>query len=46
MFWNEGQLIHNSKYRIERYLGGGGFAASKNLGKPSKVHGVTLSNLF
>ncbi|WP_052754442.1 serine/threonine-protein kinase [Calothrix sp. 336/3] len=26
MFWNEGQTIHNGKYRIERYLGGGGFA--------------------
>ena len=26
MFWNQGQLIHNGKYRIEQYLGGGGFA--------------------
>jgi eukaryotic-like serine/threonine-protein kinase len=26
MFWNQGQTIHNGKYRIERYLGGGGFA--------------------
>ncbi|MEM7553239.1 MAG: GUN4 domain-containing protein [Cyanobacteria bacterium P01_A01_bin.84] len=26
MFWNQRQLIHNGKYRIEKYLGGGGFA--------------------
>jgi eukaryotic-like serine/threonine-protein kinase len=26
MFWNQGQLIHNGKYRIEKPLGGGGFA--------------------
>jgi eukaryotic-like serine/threonine-protein kinase len=26
MFWNQGQLVHNGKYKIERYLGGGGFA--------------------
>jgi eukaryotic-like serine/threonine-protein kinase len=26
MFWNEGQIIHNGKYKIEKYLGGGGFA--------------------
>ncbi|NJL62587.1 MAG: SUMF1/EgtB/PvdO family nonheme iron enzyme [Methylacidiphilales bacterium] len=28
MFWNQGQLIHNGKYRIERHLGGGGFAVT------------------
>ena len=28
MFWGEGQLIHNGKYKIERYLGGGGFAVT------------------
>ena len=28
MFWGEGQLIHNGKYRIETYLGGGGFAVT------------------
>ncbi|MBE9106795.1 GUN4 domain-containing protein [Nostoc cf. edaphicum LEGE 07299] len=26
MFWQEGQLIYNGKYKIEKYLGGGGFA--------------------
>ncbi|QDL10027.1 serine/threonine protein kinase [Brasilonema octagenarum UFV-E1] len=28
MFWGEGQLIHNGKYKIERQLGGGGFAVT------------------
>ena len=28
MYWGEGQLIHNGKYKIERYLGGGGFAVT------------------
>ncbi|MEH2112450.1 serine/threonine-protein kinase [Nostoc sp.] len=26
MFWQDGQLIYNGKYKIEKYLGGGGFA--------------------
>ncbi|MDZ8093217.1 MAG: serine/threonine-protein kinase [Nostoc sp. DedQUE05] len=26
MFWQNEQLIHNGKYKIEKYLGGGGFA--------------------
>ncbi|MBP5974358.1 GUN4 domain-containing protein [Brasilonema sp. CT11] len=26
MYWGEGQLIHNGKYKIEKQLGGGGFA--------------------
>ncbi|MDJ0798374.1 MAG: serine/threonine-protein kinase [Calothrix sp. MO_167.B12] len=26
MFWGEGQLIHNGKYKIEKPLGSGGFA--------------------
>jgi eukaryotic-like serine/threonine-protein kinase len=28
MFWVKGQLIHNGKYQIEKYLGGGGFAVT------------------
>ncbi|KAB8331758.1 protein kinase [Scytonema tolypothrichoides VB-61278] len=28
MYWGEGQLIHNGKYKIERQLGGGGFAVT------------------
>ena len=28
MFWQEGQLIYNGKYKIEKYLGGGGFAVT------------------
>lgn len=28
MFWGEGQLIHNGKYKIEKHLGGGGFAVT------------------
>ncbi|MEH1910411.1 serine/threonine-protein kinase [Nostoc sp.] len=28
MFWRDGQLIYNSKYKIEKYLGGGGFAVT------------------
>ncbi|MHC5758598.1 hypothetical protein [Nostoc sp.] len=26
MFWQDGQLIYNGKYKIEKQLGGGGFA--------------------
>lgn len=28
MNWQDGQLIYNGKYRIEKYLGGGGFAVT------------------
>ena len=28
MFWQNGQLIHNGKYKIEKQLGGGGFAVT------------------
>ncbi|MDJ0620718.1 MAG: serine/threonine-protein kinase [Calothrix sp. MO_192.B10] len=28
MFWGEGQLIHNGKYKIEKPLGSGGFAVT------------------
>ncbi len=28
MFWRDGQLIYNGKYKIEKYLGGGGFAVT------------------
>ncbi|WP_221642911.1 serine/threonine-protein kinase [Nostoc sp. 2RC] len=28
MFWQDGQLIYNGKYKIEKYLGGGGFAVT------------------
>ncbi|RCJ36994.1 hypothetical protein A6770_15340 [Nostoc minutum NIES-26] len=28
MNWQEGQLIYNGKYKIEKYLGGGGFAVT------------------
>ncbi|MEH2458323.1 serine/threonine-protein kinase [Nostoc sp.] len=28
MFWQKGQLIYNGKYKIEKYLGGGGFAVT------------------
>ncbi|MEH1935844.1 MAG: serine/threonine-protein kinase [Nostoc sp.] len=28
MFWQNGQLIYNGKYKIEKYLGGGGFAVT------------------
>jgi eukaryotic-like serine/threonine-protein kinase len=39
MFWNQGQIIHNGRYKIERYLGGGGFALTylaihTNLNRP------------
>ncbi len=39
MFWQDGQLIYNGKYKIEKYLGGGGFALTyqamhTNLNRP------------
>ncbi|MEH2407673.1 hypothetical protein [Nostoc sp.] len=28
MFWQDGQLIYNGKYKIEKHLGGSGFAVT------------------